>query len=104
MAEEEASEKSSIFQVEPSELVKAAIATALVFIVRVLLDVFRLVPQVPESLKGILTPDQLTNAIAGALWFGKTLPAFRYEARQMIIAQAVAGGEPSEEMTARLGR
>ena len=41
-------------------------------------------------------------SILGAIWFGKTLPSFRYEARQMIIAQAVAGGEPSEEMTARV--
>jgi hypothetical protein len=34
--------------------------------------------------------------------FARQLPAFRGEARQLIIAQAVAGGEPSEEMTARL--
>ena len=41
-------------------------------------------------------------SIVGAVVFGRQLPAFRGEARQLIIAQAVAGGEPSEEMTARL--
>jgi MFS family permease len=41
-------------------------------------------------------------SIVGAIVFGRQLPAFRGEARQLIIAQAVAGGEPSEEMTARL--
>jgi MFS family permease len=39
-------------------------------------------------------------SIVGAIWFGRHLPVFRGEARQLIIAQAVAGGEPSEEMTA----
>jgi len=38
-------------------------------------------------------------AIVGAGLFGRKLPVFRGEARQLIIAQAVAGGEPSEEMT-----
>ena len=38
-------------------------------------------------------------SLVGALWFWRSLPSFRYEARQMIIAQAVAGGEPPEEMT-----
>jgi MFS family permease len=41
-------------------------------------------------------------SIIGAIWFGRRLPAFRGEARQLIIAQAVAGGEPSEEMTSRV--
>ena len=41
-------------------------------------------------------------SIVGAVLFGRQLPAFRGEARQLIIAQAVAGGEPAEEMTARL--
>jgi MFS family permease len=40
--------------------------------------------------------------IVGAITFARKLPAFRGEARQLIIAQAVAGGEPSEEMTARV--
>jgi MFS family permease len=42
--------------------------------------------------------------VLGAAAFGKSLPAFRYEARRMIIAQAVAGGKPSEQMTARVVR
>ena len=41
-------------------------------------------------------------SILGAIWFGKQLPVFRGEARQLIIAQAMAGGEPAEEMTARV--
>jgi len=40
--------------------------------------------------------------IVGAIVFGRKLPVFRGEARQLIIAQAVAGGEPLEEMTARV--
>jgi MFS family permease len=39
-------------------------------------------------------------SIAGAIWFGFQLPKIRVEARQLIVAQAVAGGEPSE-MTAQ---
>jgi MFS family permease len=41
-------------------------------------------------------------SIAGAIWFGRKLPIFRGEARQLIIAQAMAGGEPSEEMSVRV--
>ena len=41
-------------------------------------------------------------SIVGAILFGRKLPVFRGEARQLIIAQAVAGGEPSEEMTVRV--
>jgi MFS family permease len=41
-------------------------------------------------------------SVVGAILFGRKLPAFRGEARQLIIAQAVAGGEPSEEMTSRV--
>jgi hypothetical protein len=33
--------------------------------------------------------------------FWKRLPALRVEARQLIIAQAAAGGEPAEQTTAR---
>ena len=46
-----------------------------------------------------------TGAVAcvgGAAWFGLRLPKIRMEARQLIIAQTVAGGEPSVEMTSRL--
>jgi len=41
-------------------------------------------------------------AIGGAALFWLRLPSFRVEARRLIVAQAVAGGEPSEEMTARV--
>ncbi len=38
-------------------------------------------------------------AVVGAWWFSMQLPKIRVEARQLIIAQAMAGGEPAEEMT-----
>src|SRR5882762_4575144 len=38
--------------------------------------------------------------LGGAWWFGLQLPKIRVEARQLIIAQGMAGGEPSEEMSA----
>ena len=41
-------------------------------------------------------------AVAGAIWFGSQLPKIRIEARRLIVAQAAAGGEPSEEITARV--
>jgi MFS family permease len=41
------------------------------------------------------------GAIAGASVFARKLPAIRVEARQLIIAQGMAGGEPAPEMTAR---
>ena len=34
--------------------------------------------------------------VGGAVWFGLTLPRIRLEARRLILAQAVAGGEPSD--------
>jgi MFS family permease len=37
--------------------------------------------------------------VGGAILFGLRLPDLRVEARQMILAQAAAGGEPSEEIT-----
>jgi MFS family permease len=37
-------------------------------------------------------------SIAGAGWFGLQLPKIRVEARRLILAQAVAGGEPSDMM------
>jgi MFS family permease len=40
-------------------------------------------------------------SILGAIWFGRRLPEFRGEARQLILAQAAVGGEPAEEMTVR---
>ncbi len=39
-------------------------------------------------------------SLLGAWWFGLHLPKIRVEARQLIVAQAAAGGEPSE-MTAQ---
>jgi MFS family permease len=39
-------------------------------------------------------------SIAGACWFGLQLPKIRVEARRLIVAQTVAGGEPAE-MTAQ---
>jgi MFS family permease len=36
--------------------------------------------------------------ISGAIWFGRQLPALRIEARRLIVAQGMAGGEPAQEM------
>jgi len=41
-------------------------------------------------------------SVLGAIAFGKMLPGFRNEARELILAQGVAGGEPAGGMTARL--
>ena len=41
-------------------------------------------------------------SLAGAWWFGMQLPKIRAEARQLIVAQAMAGGEPAEEMNTPL--
>jgi MFS family permease len=38
-------------------------------------------------------------SVLGAWWFSAQLPKIRVEARKLIIAQAMAGGEPAEEMT-----
>jgi MFS family permease len=40
--------------------------------------------------------------VAGAIRFGRHLPKIRVEARRLIVAQAAVGGEPSEEVTARV--
>lgn len=37
--------------------------------------------------------------IVGAAWFGLHLPTFRREARQMIVALQMAGGDPADETT-----
>ena len=39
-------------------------------------------------------------AVAGAVWFGKQLPQIRGEARKLILAQQMAGGEPAAGVTA----
>jgi len=41
-------------------------------------------------------------AVGGAALFGVSLPKIRVEARHLIVAQAMAGGAPAEEMTARV--
>jgi MFS family permease len=41
-------------------------------------------------------------AIGGATLFWLRLPTIRVEARRLIVAQAVTGGDPPEEMTARV--
>jgi MFS family permease len=43
-------------------------------------------------------------AVVGAVWFGMQLPHIRVEARKLILAQQMAGGEPAEEMTASVGK
>jgi len=40
-------------------------------------------------------------AIAGAIAFGVRLPGLRPEARQLILAQQMVGGDPAEEVTAQ---
>jgi hypothetical protein len=40
--------------------------------------------------------------VGAALLFGLRLPTIGVEARQLILAQTMAGGEPPEEMTTRL--
>jgi len=42
------------------------------------------------------------GTIGGAALFWLRLPSFRVEARRLIVAQAMAGGDPPEEMTARV--
>jgi len=40
-------------------------------------------------------------SLAGGAVFALTWPGMRGEARQLILAQSMAGGEPPEEMTAQ---
>ena len=39
-------------------------------------------------------------SVAGAWWFAQQLPRIRVEARKLIVAQNMAGGQPAEEMSA----
>ena len=39
--------------------------------------------------------------VLGAIWFGRELPMLRIEARRMIVAQGLAGGEPAQELNAQ---
>lgn len=41
-------------------------------------------------------------SVAAACWFGLHLPKIRVEARRLILAQAMAGGEPAEGATTRV--
>ena len=41
-------------------------------------------------------------SMVGAGWFWFNLPNIRVEARRLIVAQGIAGGEPPQEMTSRL--
>jgi len=36
--------------------------------------------------------------VLGAIWFGRALPELRIEARRLIVAQGLAGGEPVQEI------
>jgi MFS family permease len=36
--------------------------------------------------------------LVGAIWFGRELPSLRVEARRLIVAQGLAGGEPEQEL------
>jgi MFS family permease len=40
-------------------------------------------------------------AALGALWFARALPDLRIEARRLIVAQGLAGGEPEQELNAQ---
>lgn len=39
--------------------------------------------------------------VMGAIWFWRRLPTMRIEARRLIIAQGLAGGEPEQELNAQ---
>jgi hypothetical protein len=78
VADDEVQKSGPIFQFDPSELIKTAIATALVILIRELLEVFKW-PQVPSFLKGTLTAKQLTNAVAGMVWLVIVLTIFSWK-------------------------
>jgi MFS family permease len=40
-------------------------------------------------------------SVFGAIWFGRALPELRIEARRLIVAQGLAGGEPVQELNAQ---
>jgi MFS family permease len=39
--------------------------------------------------------------VIGAIWFERALPEMRIEARRLIVAQGLAGGEPAQELNAQ---
>ena len=42
------------------------------------------------------------GAIVGAIIFARNLPKIRVEARELLVAQGMVGGEPAQEMTANV--
>jgi len=40
-------------------------------------------------------------SVLAAIWFGRALPELRIEARRLIVAQGLAGGEPAQELNAQ---
>lgn len=40
-------------------------------------------------------------SVLGAIWFARRLPSLRGKARELIVAQDLAGGEPPDEMTGK---
>ena len=41
------------------------------------------------------------TCVLGAIMFGRALPNLRFEARRLIVAQGLAGGEPAQELNAQ---
>ena len=41
------------------------------------------------------------TCVVGAILFGRALPTMRIEARRLIVAQGLAGGEPEQELNAQ---
>jgi len=41
------------------------------------------------------------TCVLGAILFGRALPELRVEARRLIVAQGLAGGEPAQELNAQ---
>ena len=41
------------------------------------------------------------GAILGAVWFARSLPAFRIEGRELLIASGMAAGQPPESISTR---
>ena len=56
----------------------------------------------PRGLGSIAMAATAVACVGAAFLFYFHLPKIRVEARQLIVAQEVAGGEPSVEMTARV--
>jgi len=57
-------------------------------------------PEPATELQIVLSESDFA-CIVGAIWFGRLLPAMRIEARRLIVAQGMAGGEPAQELNAQ---